>query len=657
MTSRRKKRPEARDTAATTQPAPAGVTPAAAPAEPAGAPGWVGSAVTLGLILLVTAAAYSSSFANTFLNWDDPANVTQNPLIRSLSWQNVAAWFTTPLLGMYTPLVYVSFALDHLVGGLDPFAYHLTNLVLHLVNVALVFAAILALAKSRVAAAVAAALFAVHPMNVAAVTPVSVRSSLLYSCFYLAAWLAYIRHVQRGGRASIWLSFALFVLSALSKSAAVVFPLLMIATDWFCGRPIDWRSIRKKWAFFLAAAAFGVVTFVFREDTAGLQSLPVFAFWERLFLAAYTLGFYVIKLVAPFGLSPHYPYPDRIDGHLPIVFFVSPLLVAAAAWLVWRLRSYRRVLVFAALFFLIHVVLVLKIVPLGAEFAADRYVYLSSIGLFVLAGEACRRWSGDRAKPVAALAAVLVVGLSVASYARSGDWHDNLRFYGAIIARCPNAAVAYCNRGAALVRDANDPNGAMPDFDRAIALDPNYADAYYNRATANMLIARPGAALSDAVHAIKLRPGRSEYHQVDANARLALRDYKGAAEEANTTIALNPRGEDVYMAYESRAIASVLTGDTAGAIRDFTIAISFDPTVASLYQNRGNARVIASDAAGALSDYNKAIELNPSLATAYRYRGQLKAGTGDLEGGCADLRKAADLGLDAARAMVAAQCR
>src|SRR5512135_1470040 len=230
MTPRRKRRTEGREIQSTTQPGPDPRPPATASVQPADRAGWTGSAVTLGLILAVTAATYSTSFANGFLNWDDPANVTQNTLIRAITWQNFAAYFTTPLLGMYTPLVYLSFALDYLAGGLNPFAYHLTNIGLHLVNVGLVFAAVLGLSRSRVAAAVAAALFALHPMNVAAVTPVSVRSSLLYSCFYLAAWLAYIRHVRRGGRLWVWVSFSLFVLSALSKSAAVVFPLLMIVT-------------------------------------------------------------------------------------------------------------------------------------------------------------------------------------------------------------------------------------------------------------------------------------------------------------------------------------------------------------------------------------------------------------------------------------------
>ena len=218
-------------------------------------------------------------------------------------------------------------------------------------------------ASGVVAAAIVAALFAVHPMNVAAVAPVSVRSSLLYSTCYLAAFAAYLRYLDAKLGRWLWVSLGLFVLSALSKSAAVTLPLLMLATDWYVGRlseragtSADGREalrdhqlsrgrlafaiVREKWAFFVVAVVFGVVTFVFREDTAGMQSIPPFAAWERVFLASYTFLFYLAGLVVPVNLSAHYPYPIRVDGHLPIPFFLAPVAVAAVAWAVWRAATW-----------------------------------------------------------------------------------------------------------------------------------------------------------------------------------------------------------------------------------------------------------------------------------------------------------------------------
>src|SRR6187549_3106623 len=122
--------------------------------------------VALALVLVLTSLVYSSSFPNALLNWDDSANVTQNSAIRALTVSNVREWFTQPLLGMYSPLVYASYAVDYRVGGLNPVAYHATNLILHLACVLLVYGIVARLTARSAGALLAAAVFAVHPANV-----------------------------------------------------------------------------------------------------------------------------------------------------------------------------------------------------------------------------------------------------------------------------------------------------------------------------------------------------------------------------------------------------------------------------------------------------------------------------------------------------------
>ncbi len=636
-------------------------------------PGAVRIALIAGAILLLTAVVFSSAFSNRFLNWDDPANVTQNPYIRAITWDAVKAWFTTPLLGMYTPLVYLSYAIDFRLGHLDPFAYHLTNLLLHLLNAALVLLIVFRLTSSTTTAAIVSALFAVHPVNVAAVTPVSVRSSLLYSLFYLSAYLAYLRHVtgQVGqvGKALphppdqphlpspwLWLSWLLFSMSVLAKSAAVVFPVLLLLTDWYSRRPFTRRRVLEKIPFFAVALAFAIVGFVFREDTAAMATASEFQVGERFCLAVYSLLRYGAELVAPIGLSAYYPYPERVGGHLPLAIYLAPVVVAAAAWLVARARAKRPLVVFGALFFLVHVLLVLKVIPVGAEWMADRYLYLPSIGLFLVAIEICRPAVRRIGKPAVAAVAVWVAVLSVAAYARNGAWKDDLTFYGDIIATYPNAPIAYSNRAAAKLREAGDPTGALADCERAIRLDPAYADAHFNCATAKMMLHRAADALRDVNTAIELNAGRSEYYQVRADARLAVGDYTGAIADSDRTIALDPHRAEVYMAYVSRGIARVSLSDARGALRDFDAAIALDPTVAVVYQNRANARAMAGDATGALADYDSAVALDPSLGTAYYYRGLLKEKLGNGNSSCDDFRAASGRGVAAARLLVSRAC-
>jgi tetratricopeptide (TPR) repeat protein len=651
-------------------------------------------ALTLGAILVLTAVVFSSAFSNHFLNWDDPANVTENPYIRAITWDTVKAWFTTPLLGMYSPLVYLSYAIDFRLGHLDPFAYHLTNLLLHLLNAALVLLIVFRLTASARTAAIVSALFAVHPVNVAAVTPVSVRSSLLCSFFYLGAYLAYLhregwRPASRDPEGSrygalrqaqgvvspsnhgaeappsaiakksarwLWLSWLLFSMSVLAKSAAVVFPLLLFLTDWYLRRPFTRRRVLEKVPFLAVALAFAIVGFAFREDTAAMAGASEFRLGERVCLAGYSLLRYGTELVAPIRLSAYYPYPERVGGHLPVEVYLAPVAVAAAAWLVARARAKKPLIVFGALFFLTHVLLVLKLVPVGAEWMADRYLYLPSIGLFLVAIEICRPAARRFEKPAVVAVAVLVALLSVAAHARSGAWKDDLTFYGDIIAKYPNAPIAYSNRAAARLREAGDPGGALADCERAIRLDPDYVDAHFNCATAKMMLHRPADALRDVNAAIALNAQRAEYYQVRADARLAVGDYRGAMADSDRTIALAPRRAEVYMAYVSRGIAKVSLSDTPGALRDFDAAIALDPNVAVVYQNRANARALAGDLTGARADYDAALTLDPSLATAYYYRGLLKQKLGDASGSCEDFRAASGRGVAAAQLLVSRSC-
>jgi tetratricopeptide (TPR) repeat protein len=627
----------------------------------------------------VTVLVYSSSFANGFLNWDDPGNVTQNEAIRAITWEHLKIWFTRPLLGMYSPLVYISFAIDYLFGGMQPSMYHATNLLLHLLNVVLVFLIVFRLSSSTLASAIVTSLFAVHPMNVAAVTPVSVRSSLLFSCFYLAAYLAYLRYL--GGSAAgmaglesgtteaagpfskdakrwrwLWLSLVLFVLAALAKSAAVVFSLLLVATDYYYRRPITWRKLLEKWPFFVVSVVFGMVTFVFREDTAAMVTTTDSPLLERLLLACYSVAHYLFRLIVPTRLSAFYPYPVRVGGHLPIAVYLAPVILVAAAWLAMRLKPYRRLMVFGGLFFLIHILLVVKIIPLGAEWVADRYVYLASIGIFFILAEVLRQLKPEPRKVGVTVAAGLVGILAVASFQRSAVWKDDMAFYSGIIGSQPGAAVAYSNRAAARIRNASDAEGALADCDSAIRLDPEYADAYHNRATAKMMLRKYGEALADSSAAIKLNPSRAEFFRTRADAQLATGDLAGAIADSEKALELDPHGPETFLAYQSRGIARIKMNDRAGAIADFSKAIELNPQAATAYQNRGNARVLAGDDAGALADYDKTVEVSPTFATAYYYRGMLKERRGDRTGSCGDYRKAAQLKVPGAEAAVQDVC-
>ena len=611
----------------------------------------------LAAALAITAAVFLPSFANQFLNWDDTSNVLENAPIRAFTWPHLQAYFTQPLMGMYSPLVYVSYAADFAIGALNPFTYHATNLLLHLVNVTLVGLIVFALVESAWPAAIVAALFAVHPANVAAVAPISVRSSLLYAAFFLAAYLAYLGYLKRPSAGSFGLSFLLFLLSALSKSSAIVFPLLLVLTDLYRRRAWPWKVALEKVPFFLTSLVFGVVTLNFRSDRLNALRAPVYSLLERLCLAGYGVMHYVRTLIAPISLSAYYPYPERANGWLPLHVILGPVFVLALASLALLWKAQRRLLAYGGLFFLINIVLILKVVPLGEEFAADRYLYLASIGVFLIGVELWRQSGKTMQRAGLAVAAVLLVVFSVAAHGRVSAWKDSITFYDDILAKYPKAVFAYSNRAAARLTDQQDPAAAVRDCDAAIALDASYAEAYFNRGIAEMMLRKHPEALADANKSVELNGTRRQYFQLRAEARLAAGDAVGSLADSTKAIALDPQAFDIAKTYLSRGVARISLFDAKGASEDFTKAIEFDPKLGDAYQNRGNACALLGDSVGAIANFTKAIELNPGSAGAYLVRGRVRVRTGDRAGGCGDLAQAAKLGRSDANDLAQQYCK
>jgi tetratricopeptide (TPR) repeat protein len=597
-------------------------------------------------ILLLTIAIYSNSISNGFVNWDDGENVYDNISIRELSVGNIKVYFTKALIAMYTPFVYISYAIDYKIGGLDPRIYHATNLLLHLLNITLLFFVVRLLTQRIEIAAIVALLFAIHPLNTGAVAPVSTRSTLLYSFFSLAAFLFYIRYLKSNfGLKYLVLTLVLFLMALLSKSAAVVLPLVLLLTDYYYKRKFDTRAIAEKIPFFVLSLIFGILTLVFRKDAGRMGSQYVFSVFDKIFLVAYSIVFYMFKVLIPIKLSAYYPYPVKIDGLLPLWFYLTPLVIAAFIFLIYKLQNYRRELIFGSLFFLINIILVLKIVPMGDEIVCDRYAYLPYIGFFLIIGWAyC--WIADRfysssgwIKYFVIIAAVLpIMAFSAISYERSKVWKDSLTLYNDVLEKYP-VDIAYVNRGV-LKGEQKDYSGAIDDYNKAIELNPGDAKAYNLRGIEKNWQKDHSGAIDDFSKAIELNPGDAKAYDSRGTAKMGGgKDYAGAMADFNKAIELNP-GYD--FAYQNRGAAKFYFGkDYAGAIVDYNKAIELNSGNALAYSNRGDAKFKwGKDYAGAMEDYNKAIELNPSYLPSFLNRALLKMEQKNYEGASDDYSRA-----------------
>lgn len=585
-------------------------------------------------LLVVTAAAYLPATQNLFTNWDDPGYILENPSIKRLDGDGVRHLFSSYHKGNYHPLTMLSFALDYRAWGLSPRGYHVVNVALHLLNtlgVLFFTRLLLSLRRERRAAQIALAtalLFGVHPLHVESVAWIVGRKDLLYTLFFLGSLIAYCRFLASASVRFYALSLAAFVMALLSKGQAVTLPLVLVAIDLLVGVGTNSdvgvgsgsgsgsgsvsgsrsgsgsrtrsRMALEKLPFFALSLLFGVVAIAAQKQGEAVGDVSAYPLHQRIVFASYGLVQYVRKLLLPTDLSAFYPYFVRPGESLPLGYWLYPLLaIAGVLFVVWIARR-RRWIAFGAAFFFVNLILVLQLLPVGAAIMADRYSYLSSIGLLLILAVLHGAWSARARNAVPTIAlGVIAVLFAAITYARCQVWHDSGTLWSDVIAKHPEAPVAWNNRGI-YRKDNGDFAGAMEDYSRALELDPGYALAYTNRAVA----------------------------------RQRLGDFHGALEDLDRSISLDPGDSGAFV---NRGVVQIRLGQTDRAIADFTRAIELDPSNAAAYGNRGTLRSNLGEYQAALADLDRSLALNPMQPDALVARALARSGAGDPESALADL--------------------
>jgi tetratricopeptide (TPR) repeat protein len=617
-------------------------------------------------ILLTTIIVYSNSLNNGFVKWDDDKYVCDNKDIRQLDGQSILEFFTSYYLGMYQPIVMISYAWDYKIAGLDAPAYHRTNLIFHLLNVLLAFYLVLLLTNRAAIAAISALFFGIHPLHVESVAWISERKDLLYSFFYLSSLSAYILFRKRNNSYKFYyLAILLFLFSLLSKSAAVTLPLILVLTDYYLSNKLSFKDNLNKIPFFGLSVVFGVVSLISQRVVgSNLDYVTGYTLLDRLFMGAYAFSFYIVRSIFPFGLSAIHPLPLKTAGLLPTSYYISFLTFILFAWILIRVfksktdQTLKKDILYGALFFLLTIVLVVFI-PVGQAVVAERYTYIPYLGLFVILGRAYV-YLGQREHSFlptprcgpAAVIGIMLIAFAHTAYARTSVWRNTLILFSDVIDKYPETGIAYNNRGNVL-RDQNDFQGAMEDYDKAIEL--NYDDAYNNRGILKNRMNDYKGAIDDFDRALRAKSDREIAHYNRGIAKLNLEDFSGAVEDFSKAIEINPQYSD---AYNNRGFVRYeKLSDFAGAISDFDTAISLSPAEPDIYYNRGNAKMLAGNYKSSIMDYNKALQIKPDYREAYFNKGVALLRMKQILPACKNWEKALDLGAADAAKPIQMYCR
>ena len=623
--------------------------------------------LALGIILLLTFFAYIPVLQNGLLAWDDEAYIKNNPLIYSLNLKDI---FTNNVMGNWHPITILTLSLEYHLFGMNETGYHAVNLLLHLLNVILVFYTVSLLSDKMMVAVVASLLFGIHPLHVESVAWVAELKDLLYTFFFLASYIFYLKYLKGFQKKYYLFALLLFAVSLLSKAMAASLPLLLILTDYFKGRKITMRTLIEKAPFFLLALVVGVVAVLVQKDSGSTEFGTSFTFPQRLIFASYGFITYLFKLLLPLNLSAFYPYPDKIT----VIYYAYLVFVLCmAAFLVYS-RRYSKKIIFGMGFFTITILLVLQILPVGRTIMADRYSYLPSIGVFYLAGEGfAYLWSRKLKLSGILLLTVAAVLFSVKTYSRCGVWKNDLTLWNDVIRQYNTVAEAYYNRGVFFMNERrngeaiNDFNRAIElkpgsasahnnrgivyvnkkrldeaiaDFNKAIELNPSLAIAYNNRGNFFKNANRNNEAISDFNKAVKLDPDCTEAYNNRGSVFISERRFDEAINDLNKVIELSPGHAEAYF---NRGIIFISQRRNEEAVRDFNKAIKLKPDFANAYRNRGIVFASENRNKEAVSDFTMAIELKPDYATAYNNRGMVYASEKRNDEAIKDYEKAIDL--------------
>jgi tetratricopeptide (TPR) repeat protein len=567
------------------------------------------------LLALLTAILYWPATKCDFINYDDNDYVTSNVHVQNgLTFENFKWAFVNPVDANWHPLTMMSHMLDCQLYGLEPWGHHLTNVLLHSANTALVFLLLWYLTGATWRSALVAALFGVHPLHVESVAWISERKDVLSACFGLLSLIFYAHFAkpkiefQKSKNAYYLLSLLFLALGLMSKPMLVTWPFVLLLLDYWplerFNRAGIWRLLIEKIPFFVLVLASSIVTFVVQNSSAALTSINFLPLEARIENALVSYGRYIIKLFWPANLAIFYPYPRHWP--LPQVAVAGVMLIGLTLF-AWLNRRRRPFILMGWLWFVGTLFPVIGLVQAGQQSMADRYAYVPSLGIFVIVSwgiyELCRR--RQAVMLIASVTALLV--FCVVTRQQLGFWTDSETLMRHALATTKNNFIAYNNLGAALDKSGRI-DDAINQFQHAVRVDPYFVEAYDNL---GMELNKKGSyddAISQLQKAIKLYP---DYPQAYVNLGNAL-GKKGQLDQAITqyqkAIQLDP--ELAEACYNLGVIFSK-RGQSQEAIGQFQKAIQLNPRYAEAHDMLGIALFITGQADAAISQFQEAIRINP----------------------------------------------
>ena len=572
-----------------------------------------------GLLVLLTLVVYLPVHHHPFFTMDDDGYVVNNPHLRNGFDPEAIAWaFTSYDLANWHPVTWLSHMLDYRMFQLDPAGHHDVNLLLHVANALLLFWVLRKATGYSGRSFMVAALFALHPINVETVAWIAERKNLLSMLFFLLALGAYRAYACRPAVGRYLLVALLFALGLMAKPQVITLPFVLLLWDYWPLRRMFaaqdtsagiaatnkttpqnfWRLAMEKVPLFALAAGSAIMTLKAQRLAGAMKYYP---FPVRLENAIVAYARYIGKAFWPWRLAVFYP-------HTPLVawkMLAALLLLLAVTVFVLRQRQ-RGYLAVGWFWFLGTLVPMIGVVQVGEQAMADRYAYLSFVGLFLMICWGVADWTAQRhlaSAWVAGPSVAILAVLAMLSYRQVSYWDNNVTLWSHVLAITKGSYEVEENLGVALLEIGQDEQ-AMQHFQQVTALDPASHEAMGREHAGYAAVAHLYLGAYDQQHG---QPANAIEHyrkvlslaqsfaaqNVYANlppvltkvkvaalgnmaeAYYSLRNYAEAKESFQAALALDPRN---LRSWVGLGVVDQKSGDLTGAIEAYSRALKLQPS-------------------------------------------------------------------------------
>jgi protein O-mannosyl-transferase len=574
-------------------------------------------------LAMATFGIYAQVIQHQFISLDDGWYIKDNPNVnRGVTHAGLVWAFTTFYEGNWHPLTWIAHMVDSQLFGMNAGGHLLVNALIHVANTLLVFWFLSRTTHARWPSALAAALFALHPLHVESVAWAAERKDALSTCFGLLSLISYTRYAE--GRSRKWYAWTalMLALGLLAKPMLVTWPFVMLLLDyWPLGRVSQSTSrknflvsigplVREKLSLFAIVAASCVITFFAQSHGGAVRTFTDVPIALRLLNALVSYAKYLLLTFWPHDLAVYYPFTATGIPAWQIVGAAFLLIgITASCLLQGKIRPY---LIVGWLWFLGTLVPVIGVVQVGGQTMADRYFYIPSIGLFIaVAFGLADIAKTSRVAPSlsAAIAGVVLLILSALTTAQIHLWTDSFTLFKHVLAVTPPNLIIENSLGIAM-DDSGRYDEAAAHFEKALQVQRDHYEVLVNMGVTRYHQSQLPEAIEYYQAAIRSQPDAPEAHAQLGLALWKQNRNEAAYDEVRRASQLAPTDANIrnYL-----GIALARLGRFPEAVDQLHEALRLNPNSADAHNNLGLALLASGKPRESIPEFEAALRLKPEL--------------------------------------------